>query len=115
MPGENGSKSRRLKYLFFKREDTQHQVQRLRHSGYPALIPCPHLGANVVDYFCVRQALFNRMRQPQIETRVINQNEHIRLELFNLRKHLIETLFKPLIMLENFPYAHDRGILDPVR
>src|SRR5207245_6421992 len=58
--------------VHFKRKDDQHAVDQPFHLSHPAAVPCPDLGADIIDDFQI--VLPHGPCKPQVETRVVDED-----------------------------------------
>ncbi len=58
--------------LLLERQYHRGAIDDLRHGFYPALVPCPDLGRNVIEH---RYAgLVRRLRDLEVEARIVDEN-----------------------------------------
>ena len=97
-----------------KGEDAHHQVQHAHHLGNAAAVPCPYLRGDKINDFGMRAALADLLRQTQVESRVVDQNEAVRLVLPYPLQNGEKTLPEPPVLLEHLHHADDGGFIRPI-
>ena len=114
MPDEDGAESRFVVELRLKRKYAEHQLQVARHLADSSPVPRPDLGADVVDDLQGRRFLLQSARQTQIESRIIDQHNGVRIDLRHFSKSALELLTEISIPLHHFPQPDDRGGIAPI-
>ena len=114
MADEFGRETGGLKNIFLEGEDAEHLVEDVGHLGNAAFIPGPDLWGDVVDDLGGWQGLVHGLGHAKVETRVVDQDEGVRLAGDDVRQDDLEFLLKPAVALEYLPDAHDGGVLHPV-
>ena len=114
MADENCAQSALIVELGFKRKDTEHQIEPVRHLLDAAAVPGPHLRTDVINYFLRLQPLPQRAGKPQIESGIIDQHNRVRLARPNFIQSLVKLFSKVAVMFDHFPEPEDAGFVDPV-
>src|ERR1700681_1465268 len=114
MADEDCAQSALIVELGFERKDAEHQIEPARHLLDPAAVPGPDLRADVVNNF-LRWRLFpQRACETQIESRIIDQHNRVRLTRLDFSERLVKLFSKVMVMLDHFPQSEHAGFLDPV-
>src|SRR5438309_3610206 len=103
MTNENRAQPACIIEIGFERKNAEHEIKPARHLFNATAVPGPDLRTDVVDNFLQRGFLRQRPREPQIEARVIDQHDRVRLTLSNLAQRLAKLFSKVTVVLDHFP------------
>ena len=96
----------------FKRKNDQHGIHKRTDLFHTRSMPCPHLRTDIVHDLDIIS--FCNARKPEIESRIINQDQHIRLlELHDLLKSVFHCL-NEWKMFQHFHKTHKSEFADVV-
>ena len=112
MSDTDGLKTGVLVELFFEWKQAEHQVEEPSHFWDATLVPCPDLGANVVKELELWMGGAQRFCEAQIESRVIDKNDGIRLEPSDFAAHPFKLVFEIGVIAQDIPEA-DHGVIGP--
>ena len=114
MPDKNRAQSGFIIEVGLERENTEHQIQPARHLFDAAPIPRPDLRTDIIKN--ARPMFFfpEGAGQPQIESRIINQNDRVGPAVFDFLKRLLKLRPKIAVALDHFPEADDGRLVDPI-
>ena len=114
MTCEDRAQSARLVHRLLERKDADHQVEKASHFWNPSAVPSPNLRADVKENLPGIVAPPQGFRQPEIESRIVDQNDGVRLCFFDLVEHPVEFVSKVAVMLQDVPEPQDAGFRDPI-
>ncbi len=80
---------------FFEGEEAEHFVEEFDHFGDSAFVPCPDLGADVVDLSGVGEGFADGFCEAEVEARVVDEEEGVWFECFDFCEHLGEAFLEP--------------------
>ena len=113
MADKDGAQAAFLVERFFEGKNAKHQVEVAGHLRDASAIPRPDLGTDVVDGPDARQLCLDRFGEAQIEPRIINEDERIRLKMGNVREHPVELRLEVTVLFQHVPEAH-HGFIRPI-
>src|ERR1700730_14518967 len=105
MADEDRAQSALIVELGFERKDAEHQIEPARHLLDATAVPGPHLRTDVVNNFLRRRSLSQDAGEAQIESRIIDQHNRVRLAGLNLAQCFVKLFSKVAVMLDHFPQS----------
>ncbi len=112
--GEDGGEPAAFIEFFFEGEDAEHEVEETRHFGDAAAVPCPDLGADVVDDAAGEAGFAEGGGEAEIEARVVDEDDGVGFEGVDGLEGLGEAAAEPWVFAEDLDETDDPGFLDPV-
>ena len=92
MSHEDGVQSAGLIHRRLKGKDADHEVQKTRHLGDATPVPCPDLGADVVENFALVDGFSECPLQTKVEAGIIDEHDGIWFCLSDGGQHRVELL-----------------------
>ena len=92
MSHEDGVQSAGLIHRSLEGKNADHEIQKTRHLGDASPVPCPDLGADVVENFTLVAGIPECSRQAKVEAGIIDEHYGIWFFLADGGQHRVELL-----------------------